>query len=187
MRSWLFQGSNQFLSPPVRMHGGLLCIVFCMYVCMSVTWPKFRLEVMSLAKNSFLEGIGSVSVTWPKFRLEVKSLDIDKKGFGAVRGCCLYVWDLTKIQARSQVPTVDKNSNRLMACGMWNLIIPFKNTLSPIFYCGSYTLLCFFSKFAIYSFPYGIIFSYTYYLRVSLKWRKCNLTLRWAHLPLYGT
>ena len=23
------------LSPPVRMHGGLLCIAFCMYVCMS--------------------------------------------------------------------------------------------------------------------------------------------------------
>ena len=23
-----------FLSPPVRMHGGLLCIVFCMYVCL---------------------------------------------------------------------------------------------------------------------------------------------------------
>ncbi len=31
------QYSFLFLSPPVRMHGGLLCIVFCMYVCLSVT------------------------------------------------------------------------------------------------------------------------------------------------------
>ncbi len=26
-----------FLSPPVRMHVGLICIVFCLYVCLSVT------------------------------------------------------------------------------------------------------------------------------------------------------
>ncbi len=37
-----------FLSPPVRMHGGLICIGFCM----SVTGPKFRLEKMLLDKKS---------------------------------------------------------------------------------------------------------------------------------------
>ncbi len=45
--------SISFLSPPVRMHGGLLCIV----LRMSVTWPKFSLEVKSIAKKQFREGI----------------------------------------------------------------------------------------------------------------------------------
>ena len=49
-------GRKQFLSPPVHMHGGLLCIIFCMYVCLSVTWPKFRLEVKSLDTISRVKG-----------------------------------------------------------------------------------------------------------------------------------
>ncbi len=39
-----------FLSPPVRMHGGAL-MHRILYVCMSVTWPKFRLEVKSYLRN----------------------------------------------------------------------------------------------------------------------------------------
>ena len=33
--------SVPFLSPPVRMHGGLICVTFCLSVCPSVTGPKF--------------------------------------------------------------------------------------------------------------------------------------------------
>ncbi len=64
-----------FLSPPVRMHSGLLCIAICLYVCLSVIWPKFRLENKSLDKKSYRRDMACLYVTWPKFRLEKKSLD----------------------------------------------------------------------------------------------------------------
>ncbi len=40
-KSWnfkipLWKNHGIFLSPPVRMHGGLLCIAFCLSVCLSV-------------------------------------------------------------------------------------------------------------------------------------------------------
>ncbi len=42
---------NTLLSPPVLMHGGLLCIAFRLSVCLSVTIPK-SLDNHSLEKNS---------------------------------------------------------------------------------------------------------------------------------------
>ncbi len=45
-----------FLSTPVLMHGGLICIAFCLSVrlsvCLSVTGPKFRLDKKLLDQNS---------------------------------------------------------------------------------------------------------------------------------------
>ncbi len=46
-------GTRQFLSPPVCMHDGLICIVFCLSVCLSVTGPKFTLDKKLLDKKSF--------------------------------------------------------------------------------------------------------------------------------------
>ncbi len=36
-----FPHEHILLSPPVHMHGGLLCIAFCMYVCMYVCMHGF--------------------------------------------------------------------------------------------------------------------------------------------------
>ena len=44
----------QFLSTPVLMPGGLICIAFCLSVRLSVTGPKFRLE-----NNSYLRKCSS--------------------------------------------------------------------------------------------------------------------------------
>ena len=54
---WGTQVLTILLSPPVLMHGGLLCITFCL----CVTWPKFRLDQKSLVKNSYV-GKYSLSV-----------------------------------------------------------------------------------------------------------------------------
>ncbi len=52
---------TQFLSPPVRMHGGFLCIAFCLSVCLSgpnVTWqtPAHSQNLESLSKLLSLIG-----------------------------------------------------------------------------------------------------------------------------------
>ncbi len=57
------------------MHGGLICIAICMSECLSVTWPKCRLEKKSLDKKSYRRDMACLYVTRPKFRLEKKSLD----------------------------------------------------------------------------------------------------------------
>ncbi len=76
---WSPPPPQTFLSPPVRMHGGLICAHLCVCtvgsyasqsVCLSLTWPKFRLEKKSLDKKSYRRDMACLYVTWPKFRLE---------------------------------------------------------------------------------------------------------------------
>ena len=80
-------GGASFLSPPVRMHDGLLCIVFCMYVCLSVC-----------------------DLTKIHTRQKVVRQKVIYKAYS------LYVCDLTKIPTRKKV-TRQKVLDRPMECG----------------------------------------------------------------------
>ncbi len=57
LRPVSFPVLSTFLSPAVLMHGGLISIAFCLFVCLSITEPKCRLENNSyIRKHNILYG-----------------------------------------------------------------------------------------------------------------------------------
>ncbi len=65
------------MSPPVRMHGGLICIAFCMYVCLSVTRHKFIYHqtvaprVMKFDLSSIMSLMVSSKGRWAHFNVKL--------------------------------------------------------------------------------------------------------------------
>ena len=55
------------MSTPVPMHGGLLCIAFCLSVCLcGVTWPKICHLTKTYTTTVCLVSLDQNFVTWPK-------------------------------------------------------------------------------------------------------------------------